>query len=88
MYDVEVIEDRAAAAIALDPTRAMLLAELVEPASAGALAPRVGIARQKLNYHLKALEAHGDDLDVIAETLEVSRHGLLLRLRELGLRSG
>lgn len=57
--DVEVIEDPAAAAVALDPVRARLLAELVEPASAGAVASRVGIARQKVNYHLRALEAHG-----------------------------
>ncbi|MGH9214104.1 MAG: winged helix-turn-helix domain-containing protein [Acidimicrobiales bacterium] len=59
MRDVEVIEDPAAAAVALDPVRARLLAELVEPSSAGALALRVGIARQKVNYHLRALEAHG-----------------------------
>jgi DNA-binding transcriptional ArsR family regulator len=59
MRDVEVIEDPAAAAVALDPIRARLLAELVEPASAAALATRVGIARQKVNYHLRALEAHG-----------------------------
>jgi DNA-binding transcriptional ArsR family regulator len=57
--DVEVIEDPAAAVVALDPVRARLLAELVEPASAGSLAAKVGIARQKLNYHLRALEAHG-----------------------------
>jgi DNA-binding transcriptional ArsR family regulator len=59
MHDVEVIEDPAAAAVALDPMRARLLAELVEPGSAGALALRIGIPRQKLNYHLRALEAHG-----------------------------
>ena len=59
MRDVEVIEDPAAAVVALDPVRARLLAELVEPASAGALASKVGMARQKLNYHLRALEAHG-----------------------------
>ncbi len=59
MHDVEVIEDPAAAAVALDPTRARLLAELVEPGSAAALATRVGISRQKVNYHLHALEAHG-----------------------------
>jgi DNA-binding transcriptional ArsR family regulator len=59
VLDVEVIEDPAAAALALDPLRARLLAELVEPGSAGTLAARVGIARQKLNYHLRALEAHG-----------------------------
>jgi DNA-binding transcriptional ArsR family regulator len=59
MHDVEVIEDPATAAVALDPIRARLLHELVEPGSAAALAGRVGIARQKIGYHLKALEAHG-----------------------------
>ena len=59
VLDVEVIEDPATAAVALDPVRARLLAELAEPASAAALAARVGIARQKVNYHLKALEARG-----------------------------
>ena len=59
MLDVEVIEDPAAAAVALDPVRARLLAELAEPASAAALAARVGLARQKVNYHLRTLEAHG-----------------------------
>ncbi|HEX2047624.1 MAG TPA: helix-turn-helix domain-containing protein [Acidimicrobiales bacterium] len=70
MRDVEVIEDRAAAEVALDPVRARLLAELVEPASAAALANRVGIARQKVNYHLRALEAHG-----LVELTAERRHG-------------
>ena len=59
MLDVDVIEDPAAAAVALDPLRARMLAELREPASAAALAQRLGLARQKVNYHLRALEAHG-----------------------------
>jgi DNA-binding transcriptional ArsR family regulator len=59
MLDVDVIEDPAAAALALDPVRTRLLAELTEPASAAALAAKVGISRQKVNYHLRALEAHG-----------------------------
>ena len=59
MLDVHVIEDPAAAAVALEPVRSRLLAELSEPASAAALAARVGIPRQKVNYHLRALEAHG-----------------------------
>jgi DNA-binding transcriptional ArsR family regulator len=59
VHDVEVIEDPGAAAVALDPLRARLLAELAEPGSAATLAARLGIARQKLNYHLKALESHG-----------------------------
>ena len=59
VHDVEVIEDPAAAASALDPMRSRLLAELAEPGSAAGLAARVGISRQKVNYHLRALEAHG-----------------------------
>jgi len=59
VHDVEVIEDMSAAAVALDPLRARLLAELVEPGSAATIAARVGLARQKVNYHLKALESHG-----------------------------
>ncbi len=66
MDDVEVIDDPAAAAAALEPIRSRLLAELAEPASAAALAARLGIARQKVNYHLRTLEAH--DLVQVAET--------------------
>ncbi|OAN38992.1 winged helix-turn-helix domain-containing protein [Mycolicibacterium iranicum] len=58
MLDVEVIGDPAAAVSALDPIRGRLLAELAEPASAATLASRVGITRQKVNYHLRALEQH------------------------------
>lgn len=58
MLDVDVIEDPAAAIVALDPVRSRLLAELAAPASAASLASRLGVARQKVNYHLRALEAH------------------------------
>ncbi|MEA3214965.1 MAG: hypothetical protein QOJ19_1121 [Acidimicrobiia bacterium] len=70
MQDIEVIESPAAAAVALDPVRARLLAELVEPASAASLAARIGIPRQKINYHLRALEAHG-----LVELAAERRHG-------------
>src|SRR5437868_922762 len=39
--------------------RSRLLSELAAPASAATLATRVGLARQKVNYHLHTLEAHG-----------------------------
>jgi DNA-binding transcriptional ArsR family regulator len=58
MIEVEVIDDPGTAMVALDPVRSRILAELSEPASAAALAARLGIARQKVNYHLRALEAH------------------------------
>jgi predicted ArsR family transcriptional regulator len=59
MIAVEVIDNAAAATAALDPIRNRLLAEMKEPMSASALAQRVGIPRQKVNYHLRTLEAHG-----------------------------
>jgi DNA-binding transcriptional ArsR family regulator len=76
MFDVQVIEDPAAATVALEPTRSRLLAELAEPASAATLAARIGIARQKVNYHLKSLEAHG----LVKQTHERKWGGLTERL--------
>jgi predicted ArsR family transcriptional regulator len=58
MLAVQVIDNPAAAAVALDPVRSRLLAELAVPASAATLAGRLQIARQKINYHLRALEEH------------------------------
>lgn len=59
MLDIQVIDDPAAATVALEPTRSRLLSELAAPASAATLASRVGLTRQKVNYHLNALECHG-----------------------------
>ena len=59
MLDIQVIDDPAAAMVALGPMRSRLLSELAAPASAATLATRVGVARQKVNYHLRALESHG-----------------------------
>jgi DNA-binding transcriptional ArsR family regulator len=59
MFDVAVIDDPAAAEASLDPVRARLLAALAEPGSASSLAERAGLTRQKVNYHLRALERHG-----------------------------
>ncbi|MCA1674443.1 MAG: helix-turn-helix domain-containing protein [Actinobacteria bacterium] len=70
MFEVAVIEDPAAAEASLDPVRARLLAELAEPGSATMLAAKVGLSRQKVNYHLKALERHG-----LVELVEERRKG-------------
>jgi DNA-binding transcriptional ArsR family regulator len=59
MDDIGVIDDPVAATVALDPVRSRLLSELREPASAATLAARVGLPRQKVNYHLRTLESHG-----------------------------
>ena len=59
MRDVEIIEDPVAAAVAVEPIKSRLLASLAEPASAATLAARLGMPRQKINYHLRSLEACG-----------------------------
>jgi DNA-binding transcriptional ArsR family regulator len=59
MLEVAVIEDATVAEVSLDPVRIRLLTELVVPASATMLADKVGLPRQKVNYHLKTLEAAG-----------------------------
>ena len=70
MHDVAVIDDPGAAEVALDPVRARLLAALAEPGSATTLARQVGLTRQKVNYHLRALERHG-----LVELVEERRKG-------------
>lgn len=71
MRGVTVIEDPKAAAAALDPVRAQLLAELAaEPASAAVVGERVGLTRQKANYHLRMLEELG-----LVELAEVRMRG-------------
>ncbi|KOX21319.1 ArsR family transcriptional regulator [Saccharothrix sp. NRRL B-16348] len=70
MLDVAVIEDPATAEVSLDPVRARLLAELAEPSSATMLAAKIGLPRQKVNYHLRTLEQHG-----LVELAEERRKG-------------
>ena len=70
MDDVAVIEDPAAAEVSLDPIRSRLLAELAVPGSATMLAAKIGLPRQKVNYHLRALEQHG-----LVELVEERRKG-------------
>ncbi|MBI5087812.1 MAG: helix-turn-helix transcriptional regulator [Actinobacteria bacterium] len=59
MLDVDVIDDPAAARAALDPMRARILAILAEPGSSTTVAATLGLPRQQVNYHLRALERHG-----------------------------
>ena len=59
IHELHVIDDPASASVALDPVRSRLLSELREPMSAATLAGRMGLPRQKVNYHLRTLEDHG-----------------------------
>src|ERR1700744_3133607 len=70
MHDVAVIEDAAAAEGSLDPIRARMLAALAQPHTATTLAAQLGLARQKVNYHVKTLEQHG-----LVELVEERRKG-------------
>lgn len=70
VLDVAVIEEPAAAEASLDPIRSRILAALAEPGSAAMLAVRLGLPRQKVNYHLKELERHG-----LVELAEERRKG-------------
>lgn len=65
-----MIDDAAAAGVSLDPVRARMLAELAEPGSATSLAAKIGLPRQKVNYHLRTLEQHG-----LVELVEERRKG-------------
>ncbi len=65
-----MIDDPAVAGVSLDPVRARLLAELVVPGSASTLATKIGLPRQKVNYHLRTLEQHG-----LIELVEQRRRG-------------
>jgi len=75
---VDVIDDPAAAAAALEPVRARLLAELARPASASTLAARMGLPRQRVNYHLRTLETHG----LVHLVREQPRRGLTERVMQ------
>ena len=70
VIDVAVIEDPTAAEVSLDPIRARLLSELAQPSSASSVAARMGLPRQKVNYHLRTLEEHG-----LVELVEERRKG-------------
>lgn len=59
MHDLDVIDQPEVAMAALDPLRARILAALHEPGSATTVAARLDEPRQKVNYHLRNLEAHG-----------------------------
>jgi DNA-binding transcriptional ArsR family regulator len=70
MRSVDVITGPEQAVVALQKTRRQLLAKLVEPDSAAGLARKLGVPRQRLNYHLRELEREG-----LVELVEEHRKG-------------
>lgn len=56
---VAVVDRGPAAGALLDPTRRRILAALQEPGSATGIAGPLGLSRQLVNYHVRALERAG-----------------------------
>ena len=56
---VELLEEPDRVRTALSPARRELLDRLREPSSATRLAAELGVSRQRVNYHLRALEDAG-----------------------------
>jgi DNA-binding transcriptional ArsR family regulator len=57
--DVEVLDAPGSAAALVQPLRRRILGELRNAGSAASVAKRLGVARQKVNYHLRKLEDEG-----------------------------
>jgi DNA-binding transcriptional ArsR family regulator len=80
---VQVLTDTTQLAAALSPVRMRVLAQMHEPASATSLAPRLGLSRQSLNYHLRELEREG----FVELVEERARRGCIERLLKVTSRA-
>jgi DNA-binding transcriptional ArsR family regulator len=67
---LQIIQSPETAALLLDPARLRLVSELATPDSAAGLARRLGLPRQQIGYHLRALEEGG-----LVELVEERRKG-------------
>ena len=67
---VELIHDSGGTLAMLDPLRLQILEGLRSPDSASGVARKLGLPRQKVNYHLRELEKHG-----FVEHVEERRRG-------------
>jgi len=76
VLDVGVVDRAATAAALLDPLRARVLAALAEPGSATTVAAALDEPRQKVNYHVRALEEVG----LVRHVGDRARRGLTERL--------
>jgi DNA-binding transcriptional ArsR family regulator len=80
---VQVLTDTTQLAAALSPLRMRVLEQMHEPASATSLAPRLGLSRQTLNYHLRELEREG----FVELVEERARRGCIERLLKVTSRA-
>ena len=80
---MQVLTDTSQLAAALSPLRMRVLREMHQPESATSLAPRLGLSRQTVNYHLRELEREGF-LEVVEER---PRRGCVERLLKVTSRA-
>jgi DNA-binding transcriptional ArsR family regulator len=80
---VQILTDASQLAAALSPLRMRVLGQMHEPQSATSLAPRLGLSRQTLNYHLRELEREGF-LEVVEER---PRRGCIERMLKVTSRA-
>ena len=59
MAAVHLVNDPRQAAMLAAPLRQRILEALAEPGSASTMARTLGLARQKVAYHVRQLEKHG-----------------------------
>lgn len=59
MSTLAILDDRDTATAVLSPIRGRILHALAEPGSATTVGQALGLARQKVNYHMRALEDAG-----------------------------
>ena len=80
---VQVLQSLSAAATVLDATRLRILAGLREPASAATVARALGLPRQRVGYHVRALEREG----LLEQVGERRTRGTVERLLQASARS-
>ena len=83
MRDLHVIDDPHVAQTVLEPIRRRVLAALTEPGSASTVADALDEPRQKVNYHVRALE----ELGLVELVEERPRRGLTERVVVASARS-
>jgi len=80
---VAVLRSLGEASAVLDPTRLRILAGMREPTSAAAVARTLGLPRQRVGYHVRALEKQG----LLRPVGERRRRGTLERLLQATARA-
>ena len=76
MIPIATLTTPSIAAAVMDPTRLAILAHLREPGSAASVAAQLGAPRQRIGYHVRALENAG----LVVPVTERAHGGLVERL--------